>query len=74
MSSKTEKTVGNTAKKITAEAEAIAATVDSWFAKHFHNNKISQDEVSYEIAHKAKEDLKAILTAPTQAKSTDTVQ
>lgn len=77
MATENEKKIENTAKSfvkdvenaVVAEAHELRAKIEAWFAKHFHNSKISQDETSYNLAHAAKEDLKTII-APLPADST----
>lgn len=76
MATETEKKAENTAKgfvkdveaALVAEAHEVRAKVEAWFRKHFHNSRISQDEVSYNLAHAAKEDLKTII-APLPAET-----
>ena len=59
---KAEDEVKAVEKEISAEAKALFDKVESWFAKHFHGNKISGDTESYNLAYAAKEDLKKILS------------
>lgn len=41
----------------------IEATIDAWFARHFHNSPVSRDSELYNHVHAAKEDLKLLLLA-----------
>lgn len=49
-------------KAISAETKATHDKIETWFANHFHGNKISGDTESYNLAYAAKEDLKKIFS------------
>lgn len=69
MADSVEKVEGEATKTIKADlsgavtlSSKVETAVEAWFSKHFQNNRISQDEVIYNMAHAAKEDLKKILS------------
>ena len=56
-----------------ADQVSIESLIEQWFIDYFHNSPISRQAELYNVAYKAKEDLKTRLNQPVSSTTDDEV-